>query len=788
MLTRRTLIKLPALGALAFYLPDAWPAADLRRRAVIVGIDKYQAPHSSDGTPTASPSASASSSASGRIKRGERFHDLDGAVNDAALMYQILVDRFGFKAEDIVFLQNEKASRDQILQAFKSHLVDDASAGDVSLFYYAGHGSTVLNTGSEAVDQLDETLVPADSYKGAYDIRDKEMVRLYRAALNKKVVLTIILDSCHSGGMSRGVWNAAGKTRVIPPDPSVSVNDPPDRDPVTGKKLPDPANMGMLFLAAARADQTAGETTVTMPDAKGVPQDIPHGAFTAALSTVLSSSIANQSVEQICERVQAIMASQGSMQVPICAGSDRTSRGLLGQPAGSADALLVPVESVDGSSVRLRGGSAIGLAPGCILARSDGQKIKLELTSVELGVSDAKIVGSAPASGIHPGDLFKLETWVASEDVSIKMFYAKDGPSADAVLAVARSIEQLAGHNGLQTISDLTDKIQPTHVVYWKDGAYHLVGYPATGQPVSLGAAPTTAEIQKALGTAANVRLWPILPPDRQFAASLKLGAGTDNAAIHVVNSSADCLYLLAGRLHGDSVEYSWVFKDMFVADRAKARLPLQSDWTSSAEQLTSLATRLGRVYAWLNLNGPAGGDHSFPYTLSFEKTGKSGAASTETFKFGDQYKFVFVADAAALQLAATTGGVAKRYVYVFLIDSSGNATCFFPDPKYGNDNNLLPRTDPPTATIVATRLPNDIDISPPAGTDNYFMIASEQPLDPSIFQWTGVRAPANTRDAGNPLQFLFASVGEQGTRGAQKAPSVPATWSIQSMAVHSGP
>jgi hypothetical protein len=41
MLTRRTLLKLPALGVLVFHLPAAWPAPDPRRRALVVGIDKY---------------------------------------------------------------------------------------------------------------------------------------------------------------------------------------------------------------------------------------------------------------------------------------------------------------------------------------------------------------------------------------------------------------------------------------------------------------------------------------------------------------------------------------------------------------------------------------------------------------------------------------------------------------------------------------------------------------------------------------------------------------------------
>jgi hypothetical protein len=246
---------------------------------------------------------------------------------------------------------------------------------------------------------------------------------------------------------------------------------------------------------------------------------------------------------------------------------------------------------------------------------------------------------------------------------------------------------------------------------------------------------------------------------------------------------------LLAGRLHEDKIEYSWVFKDAPIAALDQVRLPLRTDWTSAPAQLTSVAVRLARIYGWLNLNGPSGGDPAFPYRLAFENTsGKPAGAGP--FKFEEKYKFVFVADPATLRQAESSGGVAKRYVYVFLIDSSGEAKCFFPRPENGNDSNLLPRTLPADARIVATTDKDeyDVSISGPAGTDNYFLVASEQPLDPNIFQWSGVRGLATKRGgADNPLEFLFQSVGE-GTRGAQRIQSVPATWSIQSLAVRSVP
>jgi hypothetical protein len=784
MLTRRTLLKLPVLGALAIYLPVAWPAPEIRRRALIVGIDKYVPTGSSGDTETPLSSGHAGASASA-TKRNLRFHNLDGAVNDATLMDQLLKDRFSFEQEDIVFLRNDQATRDQILHEFRAHLIDAASPGDVSLFYYAGHGSQVRNLASDEADQLDETLVPADSASGALDIRDKEMARLYRAALKKGLLLTVVLDSCHSGGMSRGGWNASGKTRDLPPDPR-PVNDPPDVDPVTGKKLPDATTMGMLFLGAAREDQPAGETTVVERDDSGGDTEISHGAFTAALAKALDSAVASQSVEQICNRVQATLASQGSLQVPICAGGDRESRGLLGQAAGSTNSISLSVELVGSDGViRLRGGSALGLAPGCLLVRSNTSAVHIQLTHVDLGTSEARLIPGTSSGKVQVGDLFNLETWVTPPNARMGVFFPKNGPTPAAVLAVANSIAGLSGHDGIQVSSDIEPGNHPTHVIYWRDDAYQIERFPFDGKAVHLGQSPSVDEIAKALDGARNVRLWPMIPPDRQTAAGIRVGTGTENAAIDVVGDSADCIYLLVGRLHEGKVEYSWMFKDMLIADPNKLRLPLQTDLTASTEQLTSLATRLGRIYGWLNLNGPTGGDHAFPYRLVFEKQGGQESAGTGPFKIGERYKFVFVADPENLRQAADSGGVSKRYVYVFLIDSAGNATCLFPNPANGNDGNRLPRTDPPAPRIDATPADYDLEISEPAGTDNYFLVASEQPLDPDVFQWTGVRGPSQQRGASNPLEFLFTSVGE-GTRGATKAPGVPATWSIQSMAIRS--
>src|SRR5208283_3069146 len=62
--------------------------------------------------------------------------------------------------------------------------------------------------------QEDQTLVPADNWRNVPDIRDKEISRILFKAARKGVIVTLIADSCHSGSLARGAWNAGGKART----------------------------------------------------------------------------------------------------------------------------------------------------------------------------------------------------------------------------------------------------------------------------------------------------------------------------------------------------------------------------------------------------------------------------------------------------------------------------------------------------------------------------------------------------------------------------------------------
>ena len=61
------------------------------------------------------------------------------AANDLALMSNTLQKR-GFPAENILIVQEQDATREGILHAFRQHLLNQAKAGDLVYFQFSGHG------------------------------------------------------------------------------------------------------------------------------------------------------------------------------------------------------------------------------------------------------------------------------------------------------------------------------------------------------------------------------------------------------------------------------------------------------------------------------------------------------------------------------------------------------------------------------------------------------------------------------------------------------------------------
>lgn len=131
---------------------------------------------------------------------------LKGCVNDVNAMSALLTQQYKNLDPDILSILNKDATRENLLQSFERHL-GKAGPEDIALFYYSGHGS-YENTSPEFETydskNQNETLVCYDSrLRGHHDLADKEIAVLLER-LDPEAQKILILDSCHSGSITRG--------------------------------------------------------------------------------------------------------------------------------------------------------------------------------------------------------------------------------------------------------------------------------------------------------------------------------------------------------------------------------------------------------------------------------------------------------------------------------------------------------------------------------------------------------------------------------------------------------
>lgn len=144
----------------------------MAKRAVLIGINKYQIPGA----------------------------DLSGCVNDVKNLSEALKTYYGFTDKDLTTLTDLKATK-KAMQAAIKKLIRSGKKGDVLLLHYSGHGSNVPDDNGDEADKRDEILCPTDlDWKDT--LRD-DWLRKTLDKLRKGVSLTVIMDCCHSGTITR---------------------------------------------------------------------------------------------------------------------------------------------------------------------------------------------------------------------------------------------------------------------------------------------------------------------------------------------------------------------------------------------------------------------------------------------------------------------------------------------------------------------------------------------------------------------------------------------------------
>ncbi len=674
----------PALSKTPIAQAAPSPATKITRRAVLVGVNKYSP--CKPGEAAAANAATVAGVAPGRSHCND-WIDLDGSLNDVQAMQEVLQARFGFAKENthvlstplIRGLSEREATRQNILDAISKYLIEEAKPGDIVVFYYAGHGSQMRNSKSREAASAggtgqDETIVPADANRGILDIRDKEFARLFNRIVDRQAMLTAIFDSCHSGSIGRGAV-VPHKSRHIADD---------DRDSKDDYNETPPEQRGALIFSAAQSSQEAME----VEEHEANQTSTAHGAFTLALLKVVRTAPVNLPAQDIVLMVKTQLDAENIRQLPNLNGTDdRKKKPLFGTESGALSGFTrVAVAGSEGDTVTLDGGWALGLNAGCELHKVTDDRnappIRIRITQVNsLTQSGAKVL-LGNSNGIHPGDLFELDTWVPQPGARLRVWIANPGLSRPGILRAAEDAAQFARSGNVSWIDDPTDPLVANLTqAYWNGSQWLMAEAGGPGQMLgtSLGGKLTPTSFGR--GTKGKPQFFLSLPPTTELANALDFGSSSMSRAIEVTSIRADADYLLVGRVRDGNLEYAWVLPNITQDLAAESSLPVRSDWFAvgdtkeaigaAAAKLQEALQPISRVRGWLNLPAPPDSGE-FPYRLALKRS-DCGAGCKDYVVKGpvvedEEYGIVLIADPKDLRPF-----LPLRWVYMFTIDSWGH-------------------------------------------------------------------------------------------------------------------
>ncbi|HEY1648034.1 MAG TPA: caspase family protein [Terracidiphilus sp.] len=254
---------------------------------------------------------------------------LDGCLNDADSVEAMLRTRFDAQSLHLLRIQNSAATRQTVIDSFRSHL-GQAQKCDLALFFFAGHGSQVPTGGLFSTAEpsgLNSSIVCYDSrLPNGLDLVDKDMAVLISEVTAKGAHLTTVFDSCHSGSMDRALGVRRVNGRPDPQPASKYLADPAALEAIF-RNLPDttqnansitlavaacskPGQSGPhILLAACETDQTAQEYIDPNTEEN-------HGAFTYFLTDTLNRTKAGLGYRELMHLTRAAMSVDVPLQTP----------------------------------------------------------------------------------------------------------------------------------------------------------------------------------------------------------------------------------------------------------------------------------------------------------------------------------------------------------------------------------------------------------------------------------------------------------------------------------------
>jgi hypothetical protein len=363
-----------------------------------------------------------------------RYKNLRGCVQDINHVETYLKDTFNLTPDQIIKLTasatenpNQPKEPPELLPTYENivakfkELTAKAQPQDRVYIHYSGHGgrAKTIFESLKGFGGLDEALVPTDiGQPNSRYLRDIEFAKLLEDMVEKELVVTLVLDSCHSGGATREM---SGDDRIrgegfidTTPRPTDSLvaslqelaqnwqtaTENSRNITVVNGLLPEPK--GYTLIAACRDHEFAYEKVF-----EGTER---NGALTYFLLKALRQHGTAISVEDVFNKISIQVNNEFVRQTPMLMGeTDRTFFGGQSVPFTPGASLLrsvpvtrtvrtVPVMQVDipKNQLQLQIGEASGIKEGAefdifkFRTRDfqDRDNLMAKVKVVELGASD----------------------------------------------------------------------------------------------------------------------------------------------------------------------------------------------------------------------------------------------------------------------------------------------------------------------------------------------------------------------------------------------------------------
>ena len=356
------------------------------------------------------------------------FGALQGCLTDVELQRHLLIHRFGFNPKDIHTLTDKQATRQGILEAFEEHLIRQAKPGDVVVFHYSGHGSRVNDPDGDNADKLNSTFVPVDAFLPTgypnsggvvLDIMGHTLFLLMSAVPTENI--TVVLDSCYSGGGTRGNFlirsRDGGSQLQISPNEKAYQEQLLSRLKLSPQEFIKQRQAGVakgVAIASAQRDQTAADTPFN---------DFYAGAFTYLMTKYLwqQTGTVGSAIANITRDIKPFFRQVPLADTKLQSGYERKPIYFIDKQNPSAEAVIT---EVTGNQAKLwLGGldreSLAGFNKGAMFAVVDAKgrgSGKVTLVSRQGLIGEATLEGTAA-----PGALLQEAARAIRSDLKLRI-------------------------------------------------------------------------------------------------------------------------------------------------------------------------------------------------------------------------------------------------------------------------------------------------------------------------------------------------------------------------------